>query len=219
MNNRLLHLKNRLYGDVQPADGDIDLPCDLQGWGSRHRYFEELIATRKPQVIVEIGVWKGGSTIHMAKLLKKHNIDGCVVAVDTWLGSSEHWLSERWRPDLKLINGYPSIFRQFIANCRHEGVMENVLPLPLDSTNASIVLQRFGVKVDLLHIDAGHDYHSVTNDLENWFPLLAEQGALICDDYRTDGGWPEVKAAVDSFAIRKKLKLALVDQPKCVIFR
>jgi hypothetical protein len=42
---------------------------DLQGWNSQHPYLRECIQSLRPQVIVEVGVWKGGSTVFMLLLL------------------------------------------------------------------------------------------------------------------------------------------------------
>ena len=48
---------------------DLDgLNPDLQGWGSRHRIFEQVICEEKPQLVIEVGTWKGASLVHMAKL-------------------------------------------------------------------------------------------------------------------------------------------------------
>jgi hypothetical protein len=44
---------------------------DLQGWNSQHEYLSKTIAALRPAVIVEIGVWKGGSTVFMANEIKK----------------------------------------------------------------------------------------------------------------------------------------------------
>ena len=48
------------------------LEFDLQGWGQNFPLYERLINDMKPKIIVEVGVWKGSSTIFMANELKKH---------------------------------------------------------------------------------------------------------------------------------------------------
>ncbi|MBV8523326.1 MAG: class I SAM-dependent methyltransferase, partial [Acetobacteraceae bacterium] len=55
------------------------------------------------------------------------------------------------------------------------------------------------VKVDLVHLDGGHDYRSVMADLQAWWPLVRPGGILIGDDYNTNGVWPEVRQAFDEF--------------------
>ncbi len=80
------------------------------------------------------------------------------------------------------------------------GLQGYVVPLPLDSVNASFVLQHKGIRPDLVHIDGGHDYETVMSDLTRWWALLAPGGTLIADDYSVGGGaWPGVAAAVDAF--------------------
>jgi len=70
--------------------------------------------------------------------------------------------------------------------------------------------------IDLIHLDAGHDYRSVTADLEAWWPLLRPGGILIGDDYNRDGARPEVRQAFDDFFGRRSL--GFVDtEAKCLI--
>lgn len=175
---------------------------DEQGWNSHHAYLSEEVIRLKPSVIVEVGVWKGGSSIHMAKTLKEQNISGVLISVDTWLGSWDHWESDEWFGHLNVRNGYPSIFQTFASNVRANDVVNQIVPLPIDSINAAHVIKSFGITPNLIHIDGGHDYHAVMADLETWWPILAPGGTLIGDDYHDDGMWPEVKAAFDDFVRR-----------------
>lgn len=180
---------------------------DGQGWSSRHPYLLRAIDERKPAVVIEIGVWKGGSTITMARRMKALKLDAVVISVDTWLGSVEHWANPLWFDSLRMKGGYPTLQRTFMANVVKEGVQEHVIPLPLDSLNASILLKRKKVRADVIHIDAAHDYASVAADLAAWWPLLKKGGVLIGDDYRTDGGWLGVRQAFDEFAAAQGLSL------------
>jgi cephalosporin hydroxylase len=50
--------------------------------------------TLRPSIVVEIGVWKGSSVITLASKMKELNLDGVVIAVDTWLGAWDHWTNE-----------------------------------------------------------------------------------------------------------------------------
>lgn len=181
------------------------LPTDLQGWQSGHKYLTEAIAAVDPKIIVEIGVWKGGSVATMAKALKARRADAVVIAVDTWLGSSEHYLQAEYGSALDFEYGYPRLYRQFAANMRNEGLSDYVLPLPLDSLNALELLKTRDVRADVIHIDAGHDYPSVMADLNAWWPRLSPGGVLIGDDYHAErfgkdkGKWPGVRQAFDEF--------------------
>ena len=173
---------------------------DYQGWASNHPYLSEAVIELKPTTIIEIGVWKGGSVLTFAKSLQSMEVDGAIIAVDTWLGSSEHWDSKEWFQDLRVEAGYPTLFRTFAANIIDSRLTGYVVPIPLDSLNAAYLLKKRHIVADVIHIDGGHDYHAVMSDLRVWWPLLREDGILIGDDYHPDGGpWPEVAAAFHEF--------------------
>lgn len=175
-------------------------PADVQGWNSSHEYLSESIETLRPKIVVEVGVWKGGSVITMASKARSLGMDCVIIAVDTWLGSFEHWLTAEGVADLRLRHGYPQLYHTFASNIIRSGLEGMVVPLPLDSINALHFLAQKRVMPDLIHIDAGHDYRSASADLEGWWPLLAPGGMLIGDDYYVDGEmWPDVRRAFDDF--------------------
>ncbi|MBV9755660.1 MAG: class I SAM-dependent methyltransferase [Alphaproteobacteria bacterium] len=173
---------------------------DTQGWNSNHRYLIELIEHKRPTVVVELGVWKGASTIAMATRMKELALDAAVIAVDTWLGGWDHWLQDQWFDELAFEHGYPRLFHKFLSNVLDAGVQDYVVPLPLDSLNAWHVLKRLDIRVDAVHIDGGHDYETVVSDMHHWWQLLNPGGLLIGDDYFAGGStWPEVRRATDDF--------------------
>jgi predicted O-methyltransferase YrrM len=191
----------RLWRGADPMHGFPGnlFEFDLQGWNSQHPYLQEGIVEVRPTVIVEIGVWKGGSTVYMADQLKRAGMQAVVIAVDTWLGSSEHWLVAEYFALLPFLHGYPALYHKFMSNVLRAGVADQVVPLPLDSLNAVQVLRGTGIIPEMIHLDGGHDYASVMADLRAWWPLLAPGGLLVGDDYFEDGRWPGVRQAFDEF--------------------
>lgn len=202
-------LIQRLWCGIDPFSGAVASPerVDLQGWsGSRHPWLEQAIAESRPRLIVEIGVWKGASALFMADALRRHNVAGVVIAIDTWLGSAEHRTRTESFSSLRVENGQPTIQQTFMANAIASGLQDYVIPLPMDSLNAANLFNLSKLSADVVHIDAGHDMKSVTSDIEAWWPLMRPGGILIGDDYHADGRlWPEVKAAFDAFTFRRKL--------------
>jgi predicted O-methyltransferase YrrM len=172
---------------------------DAQGWNESHPYLPQTIAANRPAAVAEIGVWKGASTIVMAREMQRLGIDGVVLCVDTWLGSVEHWRDSQWFDSLNLVHGYPHLQRTFMANMMAHGVQDYVVPLPLDSVNAAQLLAARGIVLDMIHLDAGHDVRSVFSDLSEWWPLLAEGGVLVGDDYFETDVWPGVRQAFGTF--------------------
>ena len=189
---------------------------DIEGWNFDHPYLVRTIQEIRPRLIAEIGVWKGASTLKMALELKRLGLDAEIVAVDTWLGSAEHWTSDLFIKDMRRQDGYPQLYHTFLANTRFAKVEDYVVPLPLDSASACAVLDSLGLRPDLVHIDAGHDYESVLNDLRRWYRLLAPGGMVICDDYDpVRKGWPEVVQAVDDFRAEAKIPQIEARTNKC----
>jgi hypothetical protein len=196
-------IRNKLYRGQSVYDGFQYNPekIDLQSWGGDHPVLPHCISVVKPQLIIEVGSWKGRSAIHMAHALKANGIQGEVLCVDTWLGSPEHWLAsgsnQFWFDSLGITNGYPTLFNTFLTNVVSQGLQEYITPLPLPSETAYFVLKQLNVKAGMIYVDAGHEYESVYRDIKMYWELLEENGVMVLDDFNS---WPGVSKAVYQFA-------------------
>jgi predicted O-methyltransferase YrrM len=202
----------RLYGESPYVGFDADSHTeDLQGWNSYANVFRDMIEAVRPSRIVEVGVWKGTASIHMAKVVRELGLRCEIVCVDTWLGSPEHLLAdregERYR-SLRLRHGYPQLFYTFLANVVHNDVSDYIVPLPCTSESAAVVLSRLGLQADIVHIDAAHEHGAALRDFNAYWPLLSDRGVLIGDDYIAKRS---VTRAADEFA-------ASVGRPICGLF-
>lgn len=182
----------RLYGSADPMAG-AGSP-DPQGWNSRHRALAAAVDSRHPKAILEIGVWKGMSLVHLAKLAGP---DCATVGVDTFLGSQEHWvaregtrLSVPRRPD-----GFPDLWSVALANVRAAGVDDRVVLWPLDSRNAVEAAFRMGWEFGVAHVDASHSRKGCLDDLRLVQAVVARGGAIVVDDY----DFPTVREATEEF--------------------
>ena len=208
-----------LGGDPYAGFNALRFRPNLFGWNSDHEFLTSTFALVSASIVIEVGVWNGGSSITMARALKAQNAGASLIAVDTWLGSSEHYEHPEWFPQLLMENGYPSIFYTFLTNVIEASVHDVVIPLPLDSWNAFQVLSRKQIKAQVIHIDATHDFDAVLSDLRTWWQVLAPAGYLILDDY----DWPSVHDAVHAFlsttpheAFEAAFKKARFRRPKSV---
>ena len=174
-------VRELIFGSHNPYENLDLLPLNNHGWASQSPALTHAIATVKPSLIIEIGTWMGGSARFMAKVAKNHGLNVEIVCIDTFLGSVEHWTKESYLMTLK--NGRPNIYEQFLSNTLHEDLQDIITPFPVDSINGFMVLQKYGIKVDMIYIDAGHDYESVSADLKRWPQLLRDGGILVGDDY------------------------------------
>lgn len=210
-------VREKIHGGDPYADGDFSsVPTELQGWRSRHSVFEAVLKRCRPKTVIEVGVWKGKSVTHMARIAASLEIEGFeILAVDTWLGSPEHWLNEKWRDSMRLSGGYPRIYHVFANNMIAQGLTDIVTPLPVPSETAHFILKDLGARADLIHIDAGHEYESVLADIERFWPILTDSGVIIGDDYLI-GAYPGVRQAFVEFAERHGLVLTGM-KGKCIL--
>jgi acetyltransferase-like isoleucine patch superfamily enzyme len=202
-------VRRLIFSEDPYAGFDVVLPLDLQGWDSENPLFDKVIAEVKPSLIVEVGTWKGASAIHMAKICCRLRLDAEIVCVDTWLGNWQHWARTNGvgsRDDLRLKNGFPSLYQQFLTNVIIEKMDAVITPLPLTSMAAVKLLTHYGLKPDIVYIDGDHEYEAAISDLRGWLPQLSEGGVLIGDDYM----FPGVQQAVTELAAEPRWEAELM---------
>ncbi len=206
-------LMSRIYGD-NIWDGFVpsEVPADVQGWNGTHFSLSRVLPSKKQQIIVDVGVWKGQSTITLANNLRKNSIDGVVIAVDTFLGSFEHWRQHGRLFNRK--NGVPDLYRTFLSNVERAGLCEYVIPMPQTSSTACKILKSFNVRPTIVHVDAAHEYREALMDIEDYWEILDEEGYLIGDDYHQT--WPGIVRAAGEFSARVCKPLA-IEPPKFII--
>lgn len=122
-------LMQKLYGrNIWDGFVPTQAEDDIQGWNGDHPALSRLAADGSRPIIVDVGVWKGQSTINLAEKLKENGIDGAVLAVDTFLGSLEHWI---YYPDLfQRAQGLPDLYTTFLSNVAARGLTDYVIPMP-----------------------------------------------------------------------------------------
>ncbi len=162
--------------------------------------FTVLLNKLKPVLAVEVGSWKGATSIVLAQAMREARPDSCLVCVDTWLGSIEHFTnppSPAWDLCPLLENGFPRLYEHWMTSILHAQVDEIVVPLPNTSTTAAKWFGRKGLRPNFVFIDAGHDEDDVTTDIRAWWPLLTPGGIMAGDDWSPM--WPGVEQAVRKF--------------------
>lgn len=118
-------------------------------------------------VIVEIGSWKGKSTIWLAKG-SKAGTGAKVYAIDPHTGTSLH----AWA-------GNESTLAEFLQNIQEADVNDIVVPLVKASAEAANGLDE---PVELLFVDGDHEYESVKLDYDTWFPKVINGGVIAFHD-------------------------------------
>lgn len=174
------------------------LPLDLDGWNGNKPIFEKHIKDVQPTRIIEVGTWKGQSAVNMARIVKSLDLNCEIRCVDTWLGALEFWGADTPSRDLKLKNGYPQVFYQFLSNVVHKGMEDIIIPFPTTSEIAHRFFKKNNIMAQLIYIDASHEEGDVYRDIKNFYELLLPGGIIFGDDYNTS--WPGVQLDVKKFS-------------------
>jgi predicted O-methyltransferase YrrM len=128
---------------------------------------------RYAAVIVEVGCWKGRSTLALAD-----NTAGTVYAIDHWRGTE----GDPHLAEVSRVGGPDGLYQVFCRNMgeRH-GVTGNVRILRMPAKDAAAYFQ--AEAADLVFIDASHVYADVKRDIETYRPLVKAGGILSGHDY------------------------------------
>lgn len=191
-------------------------PVDLRGWGSEDpqhgRLLREVAGRRDPGdpgplLVLELGSWTGAWAVN---LLREKSGRGAgpvverpmiVVCVDTWLGSLEMVGSAHPNHDLRrergLQVGFPTVYRQWVANVVGTGWSRAVVPFPATTRTALQFFQRRGTTFDLVYVDASHEAEDVLDDALGALRVRREGGIVYGDDYSPEH-WPGVVRAVEA---------------------
>lgn len=146
----------------------------VEGWcrpSERHVLYELARSGPGKGAIVEIGSWKGLSTIYLAAGSKRAGRER-VTAVDLF----DHSLAE------------------FQRNVIRAGVADWIDPLIGDS--ATTAREWSGQPIRLLYIDGDHAYEHVKNDYESWWHRIIPGGVIVFHDV-LEPGLPDVSRFLD----------------------
>ncbi len=113
--------------------------------------------------IVEIGSWKGGSTVYLAKGAEAGSLENKVYAIDPHFGGTE---------------------RIFKETMQKAGVNHIVVPMIMKSEGA---VKSWCSPISLLLIDGIHDYENTRKDFVLWEPYIVTRG-VVCFHDKFDKG-------------------------------
>ena len=164
-----------------------DVPAKEQGWCDEpNRKMLSGLLEDSTKIVVEVGSWLGSSTRF---ILDHAPSDAKMICIDHWFGSKEHResASESIRAQI------PTLYETFLVNLWND--RHRIVPLRTDSLPALREIHRFGIKPDLIYIDASHDYHNALEDVKTALDLFPD--SRICgDDWHYEG----VRRAVNELA-------------------
>ncbi|MBI5732381.1 class I SAM-dependent methyltransferase [Candidatus Jorgensenbacteria bacterium] len=119
------------------------------------------------KAIVEIGSWKGKSTICLGNGVKEGN-KSKIYAIDPHIGSSDHKLRREG-----------DTFEIFKQNIEIAGLNEYIQAIKKSSEEAA---KNFKEQIGFIFIDGGHEYKFASLDFKLWFPKIADGGVIAFHD-------------------------------------
>lgn len=151
-----------------------------ENWFDYKELYEEMVLTHQDgDHFVEVGSWKGRSSCFMGVEIfnsgKKIKLD----CVDTWLGSEEHRNPNSEHYNQELINDHNWLFNIFLKNAtKLNGI---ITPFRMESITATKLYE--DESLNFVFIDASHDYQSVFNDINAWYPKIKKNGFIAGHDF------------------------------------
>lgn len=156
-----------------------------EDWFNYPNLYRMVIEKFNNAKFVEVGSWKGRSSVFMGVEILNSNKNIEFYCVDTWKGSSEHIGMDILNED--------GLYKEFIKNI--QPISNFIRPIRKTSEEASNDFM--DESLDFVFIDAAHDYESVKNDIKYWYPKIKYGGIIAGHDYPT---WEGVTAAVDEWS-------------------
>ncbi len=160
-----------------------------------------LVLEVRPQTIVELGVWMGGSAVPLAIALR-HLGAGQLVAIDAWSTEAsvagQEGVNATWWQSVGDA-GHERARKKFVTRLTKHRLLERCTVRRQRSDEAKVP-----PSIDILHHDANHG-PQVVADVERWAPAVRVGGLLILNDLNWPGG--HVRRARD-----RALEMGFVEQ-------
>ena len=170
---------------------------DLPGWfyGQDFEFYKWCVThTCSPAHFVEVGSFKGRSSAYMAVEIINSQKQIKFDCVDTWQGSEEHQQG-REAQDADVIAH--TLFDRFLENMAPVQGFYNAIRMHSVQAAATYADD----SLDMVFLDAGHDYASVTEDILAWLPKVKKGGILCGHDWQLEGVRQAVEHRLSGFFV------------------
>jgi predicted O-methyltransferase YrrM len=141
-----------------------------------------------PGRVVEIGSFKGKSTVWLAKALELSQRDEKVVAIDPHINTGETGVVP--------VYDEQSSYDAFIENLSRLNLSRSVQPIVAVSET---VAKNWNEQIRFLFIDGSHRYEDVKLDLVLWEPWVSIGGVICLHDTKFNGPFVGVRRAMNEY--------------------
>lgn len=175
---------------------------------TREQFLLEEVISRFPRnqinKAVEVGVGDGNFSAFLCNTTPVREFYG----VDPYLKYEDYIdIPERASDFYNTQEGLDALYdlTTYVYECYENATL-------IRKTSVEAALDFDDESIDLVYIDANHEYEYVKQDLEAWWPKIVQGGVLCGDDYEEAGAIPfGVIQAVDEFALTNNLTVRVGD--------
>ena len=156
-------------------------------WAGHKCFGYNLVKNLEPELVVELGSWKGTSFYSFCQAVKDQKLKTKLVAIDTWHGDSQAGTFG------------DNVFDEFkrLLSAYYSGVQASYMRQTFNDAVNSFEDH----SIDILHIDGFHTYEAVSNDYNTWRRKVKETGVILFHDIKVKEGdfgvhkfWEEIKS-------------------------
>ncbi len=182
------------------------LPDDFVGYENLIAFIRKRALHKLEGDIIEIGAFKGGGTVKLAKFAKKYGKR--VYVIDIFEPDLDQTISKSGVTAFEVYQAYLGGRSMLEVYQEATRAFDNITTIKEDSMKV-----RFGEQTRFIFgfIDGCHQQAYIENDFNIIWPNLVSGGVLGCHDYQFDD-WPEVTPAVDRLIDEHKSQIAEAHQ-------
>ena len=167
---------------------------EIPGWFQWRSAQEEAVSHFSAgSIFVEVGSYLGRSLCSLGEVAQTSGKNFTIIGIDTCRGSGPEGPQNKDYHAAAVAEGQGTFAGTLHKNILECGYGDVITLIIADSLSASRIFSERSL--DWVHLDALHDYASVTDDIQAWLPKVKRGGWLSGDDY-DEAKWPEVIKAV-----------------------
>ncbi|MFL6450183.1 MAG: class I SAM-dependent methyltransferase [Bryobacteraceae bacterium] len=180
-------------------------PGGIGNWSGHLPFASDLIASIRPEMLVELGTHFGESYFGFCQAVAENNVACQCYAVDTWVGEIHAGFYDE------------TVYQDVSAyNEANYSSFSYLLRTTFDEARANFADET----IDVLHIDGLHTYTAVRHDFENWISAVKPGGLVLLHDIsarHADFGvwrlWEELETRGECFSFPHSWGLGVFRKP------
>jgi predicted O-methyltransferase YrrM len=147
----------------------------------------------------------------LGKLYQDNYHTGVGAEIGVQLGLNSKKIAEEWKGKILCVDNWNEQAIKELSESNLGGDQFKIL----QGLSVDIAKQIEDKSLDWVYIDADHEYQSVKDDIEAWFPKVREGGIISGHDYDKLIVLGGVVRAVDEFCEQNKYKFKLTGEKHC----